>query len=377
MSAAHGRPTRTGYVYDRRFLLHDTGVDQYRLPTGQLMDPEPHPSSLRIVRRTAQLIENSGLVNDLVDLAPKVAGADDLGLVHDDGYIRRVRELTGRGGGQLDRSTPVVPGTWDAALVAVGAAISLVDDVVDGAIRNGFGLLRPPGHHASPGRGMGFCVFNNVAIAVRHARRRRGVGRVAVIDWDVHHGNGIQDVFWDDPDVLFVSLHQENWFPAGSGGVDEVGGARAAGRTVNIPLPPGTGDRGYELAFAELIGPVVRAFAPELIVVAAGQDANMMDPLGRMIVTADGFRSIATAARELADEVSDGRLVALNEGGYSAGYAPFCTLAVVEALVGVRTEVEDPLAGGSELAQAMVELRADQERAIARARAAQAEHWEL
>ena len=377
MSPTHGRPIRTGYVYDRRFLLHDTGVDQFSLPTGQLMDPEPHPSSLRIVRRTAQLIENSGLLNDLVDLSPKVAGTDDLALVHDEGYIRHVRELTDRGGGRLDRSTPVVAGTWDAALVAVGAAISLVDDVLDGAIRNGFGLLRPPGHHAGIDRGRGFCVFNNAAIAVRHARRRRDVGRVAVIDWDVHHGDGIQEAFWDEPDVLFVSLHQDNWFPAGSGGVDEVGGAGAEGRTVNVPLPPGTGDRGYELAFAELVAPIVRAFAPELIVVCAGQDASMMDPLGRMIVTMDGFRTLATAARDLADETCDGGLVVLNEGGYSPGYAPFCTLAIVEALVGVRTEVDDPLAGGSELAQAMVELRAEQERAIARARTVQAEHWDL
>jgi acetoin utilization deacetylase AcuC-like enzyme len=377
VSPEHGYPQRTGYVYDRRVLLHDTGVEQFRLPTGQLMDPEPHPSSLRIVRRTAQLIENSGLTNDLVDLAPKPAGVDDLRLVHGDAYIEEVRELTRRGGGQLDRSTPVVAGTWDAALVAVGAGISLVDDAIEGAIRNGFGLVRPPGHHASADRGMGFCVFNNVAVAATHARERHGVGRVAIVDWDIHHGNGTQDLFWTDPDVLYVSVHQENWYPAGTGAVDEVGGPGAEGATVNIPLPPGTGDRGYELTFTELVAPIVTAFAPDLILVSAGQDASMMDPLGRMIVTTEGFRSIAATVRDVADRTCDGCVVALYEGGYSAGYAPFCTLAVVEALVGVRTEVVDPLTGDSELAQARAELRAEQERAIERARAVQAPFWDL
>lgn len=367
---------RTAYTYDSRFLLHDTGVDEVRLPNGEVLDPEPHPSSVRITRRTAQLIEKSGLLRDVDQVPARSATVDEITRFHDASYVEEVRKLTSEGGGELHRNTPVVRGTWDAALLSAGTSIALTRAVVEGQARNAFGLVRPPGHHATADEGMGYCVFNNAVLGALHARDS-GIGRVVVIDWDVHHGNGIQSAFWDDPDALFVSLHQDNWFPGGSGTIEEVGGGDAEGTTVNVALPPGTGDRGYERAFERIVEPILRSFNPGLILVSSGTDASMMDPLGRMIVTSAGFREIATRTRVLADELCEGRLVVLQEGGYSAGYAPFCSLAVLEGLVGTRTEVEDPLAGDSELAQAMVELRDEQEQAIDRVRAVHSRYWEL
>jgi acetoin utilization deacetylase AcuC-like enzyme len=287
-----------------------------------------------------------------------------------------VANALGRGGGWLDPETPVVPGSWEAAVLAAGAAIELTDAVLSGHTQQAFGLLRPPGHHAMRDRGMGFCVFNNVVIAARHAQRR-GIRRVMVLDWDVHHGNGTQDAFWDDPSVLFVSLHQDNWYPAGWGSVDQVGAPGAEGTTVNIPLPPGTGNRGYSLALERIVFPIARQFRPEIIFVSAGQDASLEDPLGRMLVTMAGYRAMAGSVRQLAEELCDGRLVVLMEGGYSLRYVPYCTLAILEGMTGRRSGIGDPHEGTSELAQAEREFRPEQEAAIETAHRQLAAYWEL
>lgn len=368
---------RTAYAYDPRFLLHDTGVDEIRLPTGHLLDPEPHPASLRIIRRTAQLVANSGLLSDLIELPARPASEKHLVLCHSPGYVAEVRRIIERGGGVLPGRLPVTRGSWDAALLAAGTAVALTDAVLDGIVNHAFGLVRPPGHHATATSAMGYCIFNNVAIAARHARRERHVGRIAIIDWDVHHGNGTQETFWNEPEVLFVSLHQENWFPVGSGTAEEVGGPRAEGTTVNVPLPSGTGDRGYEHALNQIVTPIVRQFRPELILVSAGQDASIVDPLGRMAVTSRGFREMARRVRELASEVCGGRIVAVQEGGYSAGYTPFCTLAVLEGIADVHTEVLDPVVGGRTLKKVSVELRHEQEQAVDAVKAVQAAYWDL
>ncbi|MCX7624141.1 MAG: class II histone deacetylase, partial [Thermomicrobium sp.] len=304
------------------------------------------------------------------------ATEEELAAAHREEYIGHVRQVTAAGGGWLDPETPVVPGSWEAALLAAGAAIELTDAVLDGRAENAFGLLRPPGHHAMRDRGMGFCVFNNVVVAARHAQRR-GVERIMVLDWDVHHGNGTQDAFWHDPSVLFVSLHQDNWYPEGWGAVDQVGAPGAEGMTVNIPLPPGTGNLGYLRALERIVAPIARQFRPELIFVSAGQDASMEDPLGRMLVTMNGYRAMTELVRDLARELCAGRLVVLMEGGYSLRYVPFCTLAILEALVGRRSGIADPLEGTSEHAQAEREFRSDQEAAIEAARRTLATYWRL
>ncbi|MDP9022766.1 MAG: class II histone deacetylase [Actinomycetota bacterium] len=368
---------RTAYTYDPRFLLHDAGVDTIRLPTGQLLDPEPRSASVRITRRTAQLVANSGLLNDLVQLPARAATSEELRLVHTDRYVARVRQLAAAGGGGLDAGLRIAHGTWDAAVLAAGTAVALTDAVLDGIVVRAFGLLRPPGHHAGCDRGGGDSVFNNAALAAAHARSTRALGRVAIVDWDVHHGAGTQQVFWDDPDVLFVCLHQDGWFPAGFGDATQIGGPAARGTTVNVALPPGSGDRGYLRTVERVVAPVIRQFGPDLLIISAGQDANLRDPRGRMLVTTHGFRDMTSSLRQVADDVCEGRIVVLQEEAFSPEYSPFCTLAVLEGTVGVRTEVTDPFQGDSELAQARAELRRTLDDALQATIDALSDHWGL
>lgn len=207
---------------------------------------------------------------------------------------------------------------------------------------NAYALVRPPGHHAVAAEGMGFCIFGNVAIAVKHAVEERGLSRIAVVDWDVHHGNGTQSAFYSDPGVLTVSLHQQDAFPPGSGRVEEAGEGEGSGYNINVPLPPGSDVGAYESAFERVVIPALHRFHPELIVVASGLDAAAMDPLARQMMHSEGYRNLTRMIMEVANETCDGRLVAAHEGGYSSFLVPFCGLAIVETLSGEKTAVEDP-----------------------------------
>jgi acetoin utilization deacetylase AcuC-like enzyme len=202
--------------------------------------------------------------------------------------------------------------------------------------------VRPSGHHAGPDFAMGFCYYNNAAIAARQAQQVHGVKRVAIVDWDVHHGNGTQAVFYNDPSVLYISLHEVDNFPLNSGAIDELGEGAGYGANICIPLPPGTGNAGYRYAFEQVVLPALRAFAPQLIVISAGQDPSPFDPQGRMRVQRTGFSYMAQAARELAQEVCGGRIVVLQEGGYSLPYLPIATLGVLEGLTGWQADFVDP-----------------------------------
>jgi acetoin utilization deacetylase AcuC-like enzyme len=243
--------------------------------------------------------------------------------------------------------------SWDASLHAVGGMLQAVDLLLANEMSNAYLLMRPPGHHASAERAMGFCLFNAVAVAARYAQAK-DVGRVAIVDWDVHHGNGTQDIFYADGSILFISLHQDGLYPAGSGSLAEIGTGEGEGFTVNVPLPAGTGDPGYVCAFDVVVEPVIRNFEPDLVLVSAGQDPAASDPLGRMSVTTEGFRAIAARVKKLADEVCGGRILAYQEGGYSVEHKPFCTLAIIEALAdlppsfaGDPLEIDVPLELGS------------------------------
>lgn len=193
-----------------------------------------------------------------------------------------------------------------------------------------------------PDAGRGFCIFTNTAIAARHAQRAHGIERIAIVDWDVHHGNGPQAVFWEDADVLTVSLHQADWYPRGEGGADELGAGDGHGRNINVPLPPGSGIGAYAYAFEHVVLPAIRAHAPGLLIISCGFDASGMDPSGRMLLTSDDFRRLTRMCREAAEELCAGRLVLCHEGGYAPLYVPFCGLAVIEELAGCLTGVHDP-----------------------------------
>jgi len=291
----------TALIMSERFRLHDTGA---------------HPENAQRLVTIERHLRSVGLLAGRSVLEPRAATADDVALVHDLRYVRFIEQLANAGGGYLDSDTYVSPQTYESALFAAGAAITAVDTVLDTPIRRVFAFPRPPGHHAEPAHGMGFCIFNNVAVAARHAVDRRGLGRVAILDWDVHHGNGTQAIFYDCDQVLFVSVHQWPLYP-GTGQRDERGVGHGQSLTLNVPLPPGSDDDDYLRCFDEIVGPALAAFRPQLLLISAGFDAHRDDPLAMMEVTEDGFRGMASRVRRWADALTEGRLVVVLEGGYN------------------------------------------------------------
>lgn len=219
----------------------------------------------------------------------------------------------------------------------------MVDAALDGTITNGYALLRPPGHHAECDKGMGFCIFNNVAVAAAHALEVRGLQRIAVVDYDVHHGNGTQQIFWEDDRVLLISLHQDSNYPLHSGPVTDVGAGKGAGFTINVPLPPGSGSGAYRGAFDQVVTPALDAFQPQLILVSSGFDAAFLDPLASQMCSSDDYRYFTKVMSAAAQKHCQGKLLAFHEGGYSEFYVPFCGLAVLEEMAGFKTGAKDPV----------------------------------
>ena len=278
-----------------------------------------------------QRLRAAGLMDDRsVHYADPVL-ADVPAKVHDQRLIEVVKDLADRGGGYIDGDTMVAPGSWDAALASVGAAIKATDLVMSGEHSRAFSMSRPPGHHAERSRQLGFCLFNNIALAAVHAREQYDCQRIAIIDWDVHHGNGTQDIFYDSSDVFFVSIHQWPLFP-GTGLEHERGSGSGEGYTLNLPLPAGSGDADYLSLMDDVIVPAVREYEPDLIMVSAGFDAHLDDPLAMMGVTDAGFRRLAQRVRRLAEELTQGQLVLVLEGGYNLRALSDSVLAVLTGL---------------------------------------------
>jgi acetoin utilization deacetylase AcuC-like enzyme len=275
-------------------------------------------------------------------VAPRAATREQLARVHDPDYIRRISE-TALKSQQLDPDTYTSPESYEIALLAAGAAIDGVERVMGGSHRAAVALVRPPGHHAERERAMGFCLFNNVAVAAAHARAQ-GAAKVAIVDYDVHHGNGTQHIFETDPHVLYISTHQFPYYP-GTGSADEVGRQAGLGFTVNVPLEVGAVDDDYRIAFSEIVLPVLRQFEPDLILLSAGFDAHERDPLGGMRVTTAAFAAMTLELRGVAEECCRGRIVAVTEGGYDLHALGSSLDAVIAAHGGEAAPAQWPSSG--------------------------------
>ena len=302
-------------------------------------DPGPghpeRPDRLRAIVAEVDRNPNQGLVR----AKPRAATREQVERVHAANYVDRIDALRGRSA-QLDPDTAVSQQSVDAAYLAAGAAIGAVEAVVDGSCAAAFALVRPPGHHAERDRAMGFCLFNNMAVAAEHAIRSLGLKRVMIIDWDVHHGNGTQHTFESRSDVLVLNVHQHRLFPD-TGELDEIGHGEGLGFTVNAPLPPGMNDGVYVGLFRRLVAPIAASFMPELVLISAGFDAHRDDPLGGMNVTDMGFARMCAVAREIAKRHANGRIAAFLEGGYNLAALARSTHACIEVLAGTQPAMAD------------------------------------
>jgi acetoin utilization deacetylase AcuC-like enzyme len=314
----------TGYVYDEIFLQHD-----------QLGHPECAERLLRIM----EMLECTGILDHVEAIPARPATADELERVHTTRLISQVRHIAESGGGYLDPDTYVTSGSYDAAITAAGGTLRAVEAVLVGETANAFALVRPPGHHATRSHGMGFCLFNNVAVAVRHALATNRTQRVFIADFDVHHGNGTQDIFADDPSVFYFSVHQYPHYP-GTGHWRETGSGPGEGTVLNVPLPPGVGDNGYAQVVAELVRPVAERFRPDMFVVSAGYDAHWSDPLAHMNLSLAGYARLQSELVHLAHELCSGRVALALEGGYQLDVLTQGVLNAFYSLLGHETVID-------------------------------------
>lgn len=355
-----------GYAFAPQALRHDPPPTLLRAGATDVALGEDNIAGPARCAAAHELVQESGLLARLTPLA--VAPAPDAALlrVHDGAYLATLDAASAGGGPWPFHFAPVTFATAEAARLSAGCGLAAVDAVLDGRVRRAFAQTHPPGHHAERALAAGSSYLNTVACAAAHARAR-GAERVLVLDWDVHVGNGAEQIFADDPTVLALSIHQEGWYPDHAGDVATTG---ADSTTVNVPLPPAVGDAGYLLVLEEVVAPIARRFAPDAIVVAAGQDIGIFDPMGRMLVSAAGFRALGARVAALADELCDGRLVVCVEGGYGLLYAPLCALRVLEGISGEEAGVADPFEGDAELRAAATPPDGRLRAAIERVRAA-------
>ncbi len=314
-----GLTYNTGLAADSRVLKHEPGL--------------AHPELPARYEAVWSRLEQTGLARDLRKINIRAANRDELMLVHSESYLNLVDREIAAGRRQLSTGdTDISSGSGEAARVAAGCALSAVDAIFTGQISNAFCLVRPPGHHANADRGMGFCLYNNVALATRYAQKKYGVERVLIADWDVHHGNGTQDIFYSDGSVLFFSTHQSPWYP-GTGAASETGLGAGAGKTINCPFPAGTG--GHEIigAFQQYLVPAAEAFRPDLILISAGFDSRVNDPLGQFLLTDADFDRLTVLLHELAAKLCAGRLISVLEGGYNLEGLAMAAEAHIRALM--------------------------------------------
>lgn len=301
-----------------------------------------HPEFAGRIERIWAVLEGSGVLNDLLSLDATTVSDETLKLVHTNHHIARIKDVSQRGGGWLDADTYSLAVSHDIARLSAGGAVLAVDTIMTGKARNALAAIRPPGHHATPNRAMGFCLFSNAAVAARHAQHTYdNIERVMIVDYDVHHGNGTQDVFYDDPSVLFVSSHQYPFYP-GTGGLNETGEGAGTGFTLNMPLPAGAGNQGLAALYEQILWPAARRFKPDLVIVSAGYDAHWADPLAMIQLDLAGYAHLSRQLVAMADDLCDGRVIFVLEGGYDLEVLSHGVLNSVYALLG-KDAVVDPV----------------------------------
>jgi acetoin utilization deacetylase AcuC-like enzyme len=335
---------RTGFVWHETFMWHMQGKYSGLLPAVFPMQPGEHVEGPEAKRRIKNLLDATGLIDRLVAILPRPAADAEILRAHGGAYVTQLQKDNERAEASAGFDAPFSRGSFDIARLAAGGAIEAVDAIFAGRVDNAYLLARPIGHHAERDQGKGFCLLNNGAIAAAHALDKGLAGRVAFVDVDVHHGNGAENIFWRDPRALTISLHQERWFPPDSGDRDAIGEGPGEGFNINIPLPAGCGSSAYRAAFERIVLPALEAFRPELIVAPFGFDAGAQDPLGRMILSSNNFRDMAEQVVGAAERLCGGRLLVTHEGGYNESSTPFMALAVIEAISGIPSGIEDPYA---------------------------------
>ncbi|HSG88219.1 MAG TPA: class II histone deacetylase [Pseudomonadales bacterium] len=341
------RLRRTGFVWHERYMWHDTGsalgvVNTGIGPFAGRFQPGIHAENAETKRRLKNLLDARGVTEELVPLAPFEVEDEVLLRFHTPGHVQRVGALSHGFGGDAGDSAPVGPGSDAIARLAVGGAIRAIEAVTSGAVDNAYVLSRPPGHHAVRDAGMGFCLYGNIALSILHALATGEVGRVAVVDWDVHHGNGTEQAFHDRDDVLTISLHQDMLYPFDTGSFTDCGAGAGQGFNINVPLPPGSGGGAWLAAMDRVVLPALVDFRPDLIVVACGFDGSYFDPLSHQMLLSTHYAAMMERVRDAADALCHGRIVACHEGGYSDFYVPLCGMAVIDVLRNAGSDLFDP-----------------------------------
>jgi len=302
----------TGFVYHPDYLKHNPGAW--------------HPERPERLTAIVDGLKNSGFWEKLVHLNPvQAATMEQVEYVHDRDYVEALREFCARGGGLMDLDTGVSRDSFHVALLAVGGVIRAIDAVMAGEVQNAFCAVRPPGHHAFPERGKGFCIFNNVAIGARYLQKEHGLERILIVDWDIHHGDGTHYFFYDDPSVFYFSIHEYPFYP-GTGRSYETGSGKGAGYTLNVPVPFGTGIQEYMDAFQQKLKPAALSFKPDFVLISAGFDAHKDDPLSGISLTSSAYAQFTDIVQEIADQTCGGKIVSSLEGGYNLRVLSECVL---------------------------------------------------
>lgn len=338
---------KTGYLFDESYLWHNTGTGAAFLPSGGFIQPDqPHAENSETKRRIENLLNVSGIKKSLHVLDDVIAATrNELLSFHTADYVERIKAMSDSTGGDAGELTPFAAGGYEIACLSAGGGLTAGRAILRGEIDNAYVLNRPPGHHAESDLGRGFCIFGNGVIAAKTLREEFALKKIAIVDWDVHHGNGTQKGFYDDPSTLVISMHQYQFYPADTGFVEETGTGAGEGYNINVALPPGSGHGAYLHATDTVVTPALEKFKPDLVIVLSGFDGSGIDPLGRNMAYSETYRYMTKKIREQATKHCGGKLLMLHEGGYSAAYTPFCGLAVVEELSDIRTAVEDPFIG--------------------------------